>query len=174
MKTVRRFCAVAVAALLMAPAAQAQQPPPKPGPEHELLKKWEGTWDTTMKLGGMETKGTATYKMEVGGMWLVSNFEGEFGGAKFYGKGLDSYDANKKKYVGIWCDSMSASPLLMEGTFNKEKKTLTMSGMGPGEDGKPVKFTAVSEWKDENTVNFSMFMADAKEPGFTIVYKRRK
>src|SRR5262245_15967286 len=173
MKTLRWFCAAALTVVLAVPAARAQEFP-KTGPEHELLKKWEGTWETTMKFGDMETKGSATYKMELGGLWLASNFEGEFGGTKFYGKGLDTYDPAKKKYIGIWCDSMSTAPLLMEGTFDKEKKTMTMSGDGPGMDGKPMRFKAVSEWKDDNTVNFSMFMGDAKEPGFTIVYKRKK
>ena len=173
MKAVRWFCAAALTAILATPETQAQEFP-KPGPEHEQLKKWEGTWDTTMKMMGMESKGNATYKMELGGMWLVSSFEGELGGMKFYGKGLDSYDAGKKKYVGAWFDSMSATPLLMEGTFDKEKKTLTMVGKGPGMDGAETAFKAVSEWKDEDTVNFSMYMGDGKDPAFTIEYKRKK
>ena len=123
---------VAVCSLMFATPFAAAQDFPKPGPEHEMLKKWVGTWDTTMKMAGMESKGTATYKMELGGLWLASNFEGEIGGAKFQGKGLDSYDAGKKKFVGIWVDNMITSPLIMEGTFDKEKKTLTMTGDGPG------------------------------------------
>ncbi len=131
---------IAVAMLLAVPSVRAQEPA-KPGPEHEMLKKHEGTWDTTMTMGGAESKGVATYKMELGGLWLVSTFEGEIAGTKFSGKGLDSYDANKKKYVGVWVDSMSASPMTLEGTFDKEKKTLTMAGEGPGMDGKTEKVT---------------------------------
>src|SRR5437763_8089398 len=83
------------------------QEPAKPGPEHELLKKRVGTWDTTLKAGGMENKGTVTYKMELGGLWLVGSLKSDLGGEKFYGKGLDTYDARKKKYVSVWFDSMS-------------------------------------------------------------------
>lgn len=173
MKTVRLFVAALVVAGVSS-VAQAQDFFPKPGPEHELLKKWAGTWDTTMKMMGMESKGVATYKMDLGGLWLTSTFEGDLGGAKFSGRGLDSYDAGKKKYVGVWIDSMSTSPMLMEGTFDKATKRQTMIGDGPGMDGKPVKFKAVSEWVDDDTVNFSMYMGDGKEPAFTIVYKRRK
>ena len=165
---------VAVCSLMAAAPFAAAQDFPKPGPEHEMLKKWVGTWDTTMKMAGMESKGTATYKMELGGLWLVSNFEGEIAGAKFSGKGLDSYDATKKKFVGVWVDSMSTSPMTMEGTYDKAKKTLTMVGEGPGEDGKPTKHKTVSEMKDDDTVNFSMYMGDGKEPMFTILYKRKK
>src|SRR6516164_9326507 len=127
MKTVRWFCAAAVVAALAAPAAPAQDFP-KPGPEHELLKKYVGTWDLTMKFGGMESKGTVTYKMDLGGLWLVSALESEFAGQKFSGRGMDSYDAAKKKYVGVFFDNMGTSPLVMEGTFDKEKKALTMVG----------------------------------------------
>ena len=172
MKMARWFCA-ALAAVTFAGATPAQEGP-KPGPEHEILKKHEGTWDLTMKFGGMETKGTVTYKMDLGGLWLVSALESDLGGQKFSGRGLDGYDAAKKKYVGVWVDSMSTSPLLMEGTYDKEKKTLTMSGDGPGMDGKPVKFKSVSEMPDDDTINFSMYMGDGKEPGFTITYKRKK
>jgi hypothetical protein len=62
----------------------------------------------------------------------------------------------------------------MEGTYDKEKKTLTMTGEGPGMDGKPTKHKAVSEWKDEDTMHFSMYVGDGADPAFTIVYKRRK
>ena len=168
-----RWLVAVVAFLATGPFATAQEPP-KPGPEHEMLKKWVGTWDTTMKMLGMESKGVATYKMELGGLWLASTFEGEIGGAKFSGKGFDTYDAGKKKFVGVWVDSMSTSPMMMEGTYDKAKKTLTMVGEGPGEDGKPTKHKTVSEMKDDDTVHFSMYMGDGKEPMFTILYKRKK
>ena len=167
-----RMIAVIVAAGLVVPAWT--QEPPKPGPEHELLKKQEGTWSTTMKAGGQEFKGSVTYKMELGGLWLVGSMESDLGGQRFFGKSLDTYDAGKKKYVGVWADSMGTTPLLMEGTYDKEKRTLTMVGDGPGVDGKPAKWRSVSEMPDDDTVKMSMFVGDAKEPMFTVTYKRKK
>src|SRR5438128_8815468 len=143
MKTARWFCAVALATLT-SPAARAQDAP-KPGPEHEVLKKHVGTWDLTMNFGGMQTKGTVTYRMDLGGLWLASSLESELFGAKFEGRGMDTYDPAKKKYVGVWMDSMGSSPMILEGTFDKEKKTMTMAGDGPGMDGKPTKYKSVSE-----------------------------
>lgn len=171
MKTVRWFCAFA---LVVAARPAPAQDTPKPGPEHEVLKKMEGNWDLTMKFGGAETKGTVVYKMELGGLWLVGTLESELFGSKFTGKGLDTYDPVKKKYVAVWVDSMSTSPMVMEGNYDKAKKTLTMAGEGPGMDGKPTKYRSVSEMPDDNTINFSMYMGDGKEPAFTIVYKRKK
>jgi hypothetical protein len=167
-----RTIAAVVAAVLATPAFA--QEPPKPGPEHELLRKREGTWETTMKAGGMEFKGTVTFKMELGGLWLVGSLESDLGGQKFSGKSLDSYDAAKKKYVGVWVDSMGTSPLLMEGTYDRAKKALTMAGEGPGMDGKPTKYRSVSEMPDDDTVLMSMFVGDGKEQMFTVTYKRKK
>jgi hypothetical protein len=172
MKSVRYFSVIAIAALT-AHTVRAQDFP-KPGPEHEILKKMAGDWDFTMKIAGGESKGKVTYKMELGGMWLVSSLEGEIFGTKFYGKGLDSYDAKKKKYVSAWFDSMSSTPMVMEGTYDKEKKTLTLEGEGPGMDGKPTKQRSISVMPDDDMINFSLYMGDTKEPTFTIVYKRKK
>ena len=173
MKSVRFMCLAVIAGLISTVAARAQEAP-KPGPEHEMLKKMEGTWEATMKFGGMESKGTAVYKMDLGGLWLTTSFEGEAFGAKFTGRGLDSYDPAKKKFVGVWVDSMSTAPMLLEGTYDKEKKTFTMSGEGPGMDGKTTKYKAVNEHKDDNTVIFTMYMGDDKDPAFVITYKRKK
>jgi hypothetical protein len=173
MKTARLFCAVALTAALAAPTARSQEPA-KPGPEHEILKKMEGNWDLTMKAGGAEFKGTVTYKMDLGGLWLTSAMESDFGGMKFSGRGLDTYDAGKKKYIAVWIDSMSTHPMVMEGDYDKAKKTLTLVGDGPGLDGKPAKWKSVSAMPDDNTINFSMYVGDTKEPMFSIVYKRKK
>jgi hypothetical protein len=173
MTAVRWSCAVALVAVMAAAAVQAQEPP-KPGPEHEVLKKMEGTWDATMKFGGMESKGTSTYKMDLGGLWLVSTFEGDFGGMKFSGRGLDSYDTAKKKYVGVWVDSMSTSPLILEGGYDAAKKTMTMVGTGPGMGGKHSKYKSVTVRPNDDTIDFLMYVDDGAEPAFTIQYKRRK
>ena len=173
MKRVCQFGAAVVALVVAIPAARAQEGP-KPGPEHELLKKYEGVWDLTMKFEGGESKGTCVYKMDLGGLWLASTVDSDLMGMKFSGRGFDSYDATKKKYVGVWMDSMSTSPMLMEGTFDAAKKTLTMSGEGPGMDGKPTKYKSTSEMPDDNTIIMKMWMGESKEPGFTITYKRKK
>jgi hypothetical protein len=173
MKPVRLIGAALLAAAVAAPTARAQGFP-QPGPEHAQLKKLAGNWDTTFKMGGAESKGKATYKMDLGGLWLLSTFEGEFGGQKFFGRGADSYDAGKKKFVSVWIDSMSTTPMLMEGDYDKAKKTLTLVGDAPGPDGKMHKHKSVSEMPDDDTINFAMYVGDSAEPAFQIVYKRKK
>jgi hypothetical protein len=166
------LCAISVA-LLSSPALVAQ-PPAKPGPEMDYLKKYVGTWDVTMKFSGAETKGTMTYKFELGGMWLASTLEAELFGMKYMGKGMDSYDANKKKYVSTWFDNMSGYVTVMEGNFDAAMKMLTLTGEGPGSGGKMAKMKSTTTMPNDDTIEFVMYEGDAKEPMFTITYKRKK
>ena len=165
---------MAVLALLALGTGTQAQEFAKPGPEHKLLQKKEGTWDTTMKAGGTEFKGAVTFKMVLGGLWLSGSLESDLGGQKFYGKSMDTYDAGKQKYVGVWFDSMGTTPLTMEGSYDKDKKTLTMVGKGPGKDGKVTTWRSVSQMLDNDTVLMSMYVGDGKEPMFTVTYKRKK
>jgi hypothetical protein len=172
MKTIRLLLGASVASVLLVPVVLAQEPP-KPSKEHELLKRMEGTWDVQMEGG----KGTMTYKMGLGGLWLLSELDGEFGGMKFQGRGMDTYDPATKKYRNIWADSMSTAPMLMEGNFDKDHKVLTMTGEGPGQDGKTAKFKTVTEFKAEDTVLFALFTLDKdgnEQPMIKITYKRKK
>jgi hypothetical protein len=139
-----------------------------------MLAKMEGNWDTLMKANGMEFKGTITYKMDLGGLWLVGSMESELFGQKFSGRSMDTYDAGKKKFVGLWIDSMSTSPVSMEGTYDEKKKELIMDGQGPGQDGANTKYKSISSMPDDNTIIMKMFMGDAKEPAFEVTYKRKK
>jgi hypothetical protein len=150
---------------------------PGPGPEHEALKRHEGEWIATVKSPEGDSKGTMTSKVECGGLWLASDFRAEFGGMPFHGRGFDGYDPVKKKYVSVWVDSMSTRPMLLEGTMDAAKKTLTMIGEGPGPDGKPVKYKNVTHFPDADHQTFTMHMVDAdgKETKmFTIEYVRKK
>jgi hypothetical protein len=177
MKQVRLWMAVCAAGVLSVSVGQAQPPMPKPGPEHEQLKKLEGAWEASVSFAGGSSKGTMTYKMGIGGLWLRSSFKGDFGGMPFEGTGLDTYDPAKKKYIGVWVDSMVTTPLIMEGTYDKDAKTLTMIGEGPGMDGKPAKLKTVTEMKDDDNMVFTMSAPDkdgAYQTMMTITYIRKK
>jgi hypothetical protein len=154
----------------------AQAPEVKPGPEHELLKESEGTWDATIKMMGGDSKGTETCKMGLNGLWLLEHFKAELGGMPFEGRGATSYDATKKKYVGVWIDSMATSPMVSEGTYDKKTKTMTMVGAMPMPDGKTTKATMTTVYTDKDAKTFTLTAAgpDGKEVEMLqITYKRR-
>jgi hypothetical protein len=154
-----------------------------PGKEHQLLKREEGTWDATIKMTmdpskpPVESKGTEVCKMICNGLWQDSQFKGEFGGQPFEGHSLTGYDTAKKKYTGVWVDSMGTYLTLMEGDFDKAGKVLTLTMEMQGENGKPVKSKMVTTFKDEDhhTSTMSMIGDDGKEVSvMTIEYKRKK
>ena len=169
---VRSFSAVAL--LMFSSAGVFAQEPQAPGKEHEELKTMEGTWDAVLKMGdGAEMKGVSDFKMTCEGMWLESDFVADFGGTKFHGRGLDSYDASKKQYVSVWVDSMSGSPMILSGA--KEGKVTTMIGEGPGPAG-TAKYKTVSTHESNDKMSFTMFMVnDGKDTEMmNVKYTRRK
>lgn len=132
---------------------------PKPGPEHAKLKELEGNWDAVMDMRGQKSKATATYKSLCDGMWLQSDYQqGDLGGLKFQGHGLDGYDLKKKKYVGVWIDSLESSPLHFEGDYDPKAKLLVMTGESLSVDGKVQKFKNTTETKDKDHFTFKMYM----------------
>jgi len=147
-------------------------------PFHKELKRFAGTWDATVTMQGEEpSRGVETNTVSCNGLWLLTQYKGEFQGSKFQGHGIMGYDAGKKKYVSVWVDSMTSSLSLGEGTMDPETKTLTTSMDGPGPDGGIVQQKMVETWKGPNhrTVVFSMPLANGKSvPTMTIEYQRKK
>ena len=84
-----------------------------------------GTWDATIKTymagPGAEpsvSKGTEVNEVMPGGLWVLSKFDGDFGGMKFQGRGQFGFDPIKKKYVGTWIDSTSTILSMLEGEYD--------------------------------------------------------
>ncbi len=141
-----------------------------------------GTWDATVEMfvpgaaQPMVSKATEVNTMGCGGLCLISDFKGDFGGMPFHGHGTSTWDPNKKKYVGTWTDSMSSGLSLSEGTYDAATKKSTSTMEGPDPTGKIVKSKAVVEYKDANTRVMSMFTTgpDGKDvPTMKISYTKK-
>ncbi len=154
------------------------QQPPSPGPEHAELKLLEGDWDFELKSpDGTSAKGTSKFKMECGGMWLMSDFRCDFGGMPFQGRGMDGYDLSKKKHVSVWVDSMISAPMLFEGSYDAKREKLTMFADAPGPDGNPAKWRSVTMMKDKDHQTFEMYVAPIggkEQQMMTVEYVRKK
>jgi hypothetical protein len=187
MKLARLTLAAALGAVLWAGPVAAQEgmpPAPKPGPEHQLFKDDEGTWDATVETfmapgsPPMTSKGVETNVLGCGGLCLITDFKGEMGpGQPFHGHGTAAWDPAKKKYIGTWTDSMSAGIALSESTYDAAAKTVTGWMEGPDASGKVVKMKSVVQYKDPGSRVFTMYMTgpDGKEvPGMKITYVKRK
>lgn len=167
------------------PIVQEGMPPmPKPGPEHQLFKEDEGTWDATVETfmtpgaPPAVSKGVEVNTIGCGGLCLITDFKGEMmPGQTFHGHGTAVYDPAKKKYVGSWTDSMSTGLMVSEGVYDPAKKTSTSWMEAPDMTGKVVKMKGVVEYKEGGTRVFTMYSPgpDGKETaGMRITYTRRK
>jgi uncharacterized protein DUF1579 len=192
--SIASFAAVAATFLLSAYALQAtgQDSKPKdaaahpamvaakPGPEHAVLGKLVGTWDVTVKdltdpSAPKITKGTETDRM-IGGLWLVSDVNGEYQGKPFLGHQVVGYDQDQKQYVSVWVDNMSSTATTGEGNYDPTANKLTIKGTCT-KMGHPIEHTSVLEFKDADTLvcHMSMAGADGKDTEvMTLEYKRRK
>lgn len=163
---------------------QQMPPMPKPGPEHEILKMDEGTWDATVEFipgpgaPPMTSKGVEVNTLGCGGLCLVTDFKGEaMQGVAFHGHGVTTWDSLKKKYAGSWTDSMSMGLGLSESTYDPAAKKMTGWMEGPDMSGKVVKMRSVVEWKDTATRVMTSYAPgpDGKEMQMMkITYTRRK
>ncbi|MCI0587314.1 MAG: DUF1579 domain-containing protein [Planctomycetes bacterium] len=167
-----------------APQGEDLMEAPKPGPEHAVLAKQAGSWDAEIVMagspempGGMKSKGSETCRLLQGGLWLLSDFQGEMMGMPFHGHGISGYDPEKKKTVGAWVDSMGTHLGTFEGDADPTGKKQTSMMMAPGMTGEMVKHTMVHTWIDDDTRTFKMSLPgpDGKDfEAMTITYKRRK
>jgi hypothetical protein len=143
-----------------------------------VLKNCAGTWDATVHMGTETSKASEVVRVIGDGMWLVTDFEATMGGMPFTGHGVTGFDPKKKKYVGVWVDTMSPHPMHMEGSLDATGKKMTMHGESVDPmSGKPVKHEMVETYVDADTREFVMSMvgADGKAvESMKIVYKRRK
>jgi hypothetical protein len=182
---VKRSLACLSLAWFLASFALAQEPS-KPLPEHKILASDEGTWDATIRMyaGGPDaepsvSKGSEVNEVLPGGLWVLSKFEGEFGGMKFHGRGQFGFDPVKKKYVGTWLDSMSTVLSVLEGDYDAKTKTMTYVGDGYDPEHK-AKFSQrmVTTMKDDGTRVFTLYMKFEGQPAeakfMEITYTKRK
>jgi hypothetical protein len=172
----RRIVLALIVGLVLAAPAAAQPMPKPPGPEHALLKQFEGEWEATVKLGGKEEKGTMSAKMDFNGYFLIYDFKSMMFGMTFHGRATVGYDPAKKKYASSWIDNMSPTPALGSGSFDKAGKIFTDDSEHADESGKVEKMTMTYEFKTKDTIEFIMYVNEGgkKIEMMRIDYKRKK
>jgi hypothetical protein len=178
------LCTITAALIITAgPGAASAQAPPPPGPEHEILSSEAGTWDAVVEMtmpdgNSMRSTGVQEDTVSCGGRCLVTAFKGDLmPGMTFEGRGVTTWDAAKKKYVGAWTDSMSPGMGVSESTYDASTKTMTSTMEGPDMTGAVVKTKSTVQFPDADHKIMTMFMTgpDGKEAqGMKISYTRRK
>ena len=167
----------------MAEMMKAMQASATPGPNHKLLERFVGRWDTTMKIlmpgaPAMESKGTAEFTWLMEGRWLQEKMKGDMMGHPMQGFGITGYDNFNKCFVSTWVDNHTTMMVHATGAMDQTGKVLTMFGRMDepmtGEHNKTVRFQTTII--DQDTHRLSIDEVQYGQP-FTVVeitYKRAK
>jgi hypothetical protein len=135
-----------------------------PGEPHKLLAKLEGSW-TTRSRGWLEpgtppteSVGTCEQRLILDGHYLRQEYTGDMMGAPFTGICLQGYDNHTKKYQSIWLDSMSTAIYFFEGVASPDGNVITQECDYDDPVRGPSLWRTVTRIKDDNTVDFAMFL----------------
>lgn len=148
-----------------------EYPVPELGAEHKWLATLAG--DYTARVGGMmgESDGRNKIESRLGGFWNVTHFESEMMGQPFKGLEIMGFDPVNEKFVAVWVDSMNPLLTMLEGTYDADTKTLTMSGDSRGLDGMTAEMVNTTKFED-GKMAFTMSIEGT--PMMTIDYTRKK
>jgi hypothetical protein len=158
---------------------------PVPVKEHGWLQQFVGEWVTSVEVmmepGQPPTQGKGEESARMlGGFWLIGEGKGEMEGVQGAMTSLLTlgYDAEKRKYVGTWVDSMNSYLWKYEGSVDASGKVLTLETVGPC-PLKPglVRFREVTEFRSKDHRVFTSSMQDDDGRWVTLVradYRRKK
>jgi hypothetical protein len=136
-----------------------------PGPMHELLKKFAGTWtaDMTMRMGANqpEMKSTGKLKAELmfGERYLKMEEEGSFMNTPFRDFGMIGYDNYKQKFTAYWCFDMGTQASFLYGTPSADGQMIVFHGVTDeamtGRRDMPMRL--LYRWPDAHTMIFEIW-----------------
>jgi hypothetical protein len=136
---------------------------PKPGPEHQRLKRLTGAWTARIKYypspgaDPVESAGELLARIDIGGYFLLRDIN--FGMQGYQGRGLTGWDAFQGAYVGMWVDSTSPIIYRTTGHFDERGNYCELSE-GPNADGTIVRQRLTTEMVDPNRMLFRIYRLD--------------
>ncbi|MEM7352743.1 MAG: DUF1579 family protein [Acidobacteriota bacterium] len=156
----------------------------QPGPHHDLLKRFLGTWDTEFRvtLSGSQTpaeKGTATFSWLIEGRWIQQQSTGSVMGNPTQGFMIIGYDNLKMSYVTVTVGNVDTAMLTAEGDLDPTGKALitygTLDEYLTGEHDKMVKY--VWRFVSDDKLVFEVHdlpIGESNTKVVEITYNRRK
>jgi hypothetical protein len=136
-----------------------------PGQTHEMLAQANGSWTAKSTMWmmpesePMETEGTMTNEMILGGRYQKSTFTGNMMGMPFEGMSLLAFDNASKEFYSIWIDNMGTGMMMSKGKYDEGSKMVNMKGtyVDPM-TGNEEPFRQTFQVVDENHHVMEMFM----------------
>lgn len=193
------FTFTVFAALLLVAPALAQEEAPEmtpelqaemmawmkiaqPGPHHEHLAQFVGTWhgDVKMWMGPgapeMTEESTVEVSWILGGRFLEWKHSGAFGDMPYEARALEGYNNGDQRYESSWMDNFGTLIMFFEGSCSADGKSREMSSQF--EDvvaGGTVGYRSVYEVIDENKFIYTAYMdkGDGEFKNMVITYERQ-
>ena len=143
-----------------------------PGPEHKVLDRMAGDWDTLTRYWAapgaepVEAKGTSHRKWILDGRFLLEELDGGNLVLPFRGLALYGYDAFEQKHTSAWVDTMNTSILTNLGTYDQAKDVVNFTGRYKDPwSGTQKKERGVTRFlsKDKHVLEIYMTEPDGKE-----------
>ena len=167
------------------PPPQSMPPMPEATKEHAWLERfvgeWEGEAEITMAPDQPATTSKGTERIrQLGEFWIISEGTGQMPGMGSMAWLMTvGYDAEKRKYVATWIDSMTGTLWTYDGTVDASGRKLVLEAEGPcpGKPGVIAKFRDVNEFKSNDERVFTSSMQNEDGSWTTLVkgtYRRKK
>lgn len=144
-----------------------------PGEPHDYLADQTGTWRYDMKLWmdpsapPVETSGTMTSSMMLGGRYQEQSFEGTFMGMPFEGYSITGYDNAEEEFFNVWIDNMGTGMLETRGTYDSDVGILELVGTydDPMTGAEGLRMRTVTRAVDDEHMVHEMYMkgSDGRE-----------
>jgi len=155
-----------------------------PGEPHRMLAGLAGEWALEVKSWTAPgappsvSQATCVNKLVMGGRFVQEDVTGTMMDTPFAGMSLTGYDNIKKKYVGIWVDSMTTGIFRSEGDYDASTKAMTFTGTSfDPMAGKDVQVRTVTRFESPGRHVFEWYAPgpDGKEmKSMEITYTRQK
>lgn len=155
----------------------------KPGPEHEKLAPFEGTFRAEVRLwmgpgDPVVSTGTMVNRRTLGGLFLEQLYtgdphEGPF--PAFEGRGFWGYNKETRQYEGVWVDNASSMMQTERGTLDTSGKVWSMSGVTTCHGKKMNKRTVITlESEDRHRMESWFDEGQGEHKAMEIRYVRKR
>ncbi|HUU46361.1 MAG TPA: DUF1579 domain-containing protein [Acidobacteriota bacterium] len=156
-----------------------------PVAEHESFKELVGEWTSQEKMWmdpsapPTESEATVTFRLILGGRYLIQDYTSEFMGQTFHGMGITAFDKFRQEYISLWIDDMSTGMFIARGKADSTGRTITYTGTmdDPLAGQKDIPIRNVARQIDADTQVFEMYRPgpDGKEfKMMEMTYTRKK
>jgi hypothetical protein len=142
-----------------------------PGPMHQLLAKYTGTWNQEISVWMNEGAApqkmtiTSTNSMILGGRYLERKQAGDMGGTPYEGVEIIAYDNAAQKFISTSYDNLGTSMLRMKGQWDMPTRTITFNGeMTDPVKKAVVKIRSVMKFVDADHILIQQYDKKGDEP----------